>query len=242
MPSPHEIIALVLAGGLGTRVRDLLGELPKPMVPAQGRPFVEWIVRWLKAQGVRNVTISTGYGAPVVEEHFSVVPVPEMNVRCVNEPEPMGTGGGLAFAATECGATPPAWLVLNGDSLIFADVTAIAEDLGAADGVMVTRTVPDTARYGRVRADDAGRITAFEEKRPGAGQINAGIYLLRHEVLSNFPDSRPLSLERDVFPRLIDQKGGLRAHPVEAPFLDIGTPETLSKAEAFVTENQDQFA
>ena len=243
MPAPHDITALILAGGFGSRVKDLLGDLPKPMAPVKGRPFVEWIVRWLKAQGVREVIISTGYRAEVVEDHFSTTaPVPEMNVRCVAELEPLGTGGGLAHAAAECGGTPPAWLVLNGDSLIFADVAAITESLGGASGVIVTRAVSDTSRYGSVRADNTGRITAFEEKQPGAGQINAGVYLLRHEMLAGFPETRPLSLERDVFPSLLGHSGGLMAHPVEAAFLDIGTPETLSQAEGFVAENQAEFA
>ena len=242
MLAPRNITALILAGGFGTRVKDLLGDLPKPMAPVKGRPFVEWIVRWLKAQGVRDVILSTGFRAELVEEHFSTAPVSEMNVRCVTEPEPMGTGGGLVFAAAECGATPPAWLVLNGDSLIFANVATVAEALGKADGVMVTRTLPDTSRYGSVRADESGRITAFEEKHPGAGEINAGVYLLRHEVLADFPEARPLSLERDVFPGLLGHSGGLMAHRVEAAFLDIGTPETLPQAEAFVSENQAEFA
>ena len=95
MPAPQDITALILAGGFGTRVKDLLGDLPKPMAPVKGCPFVEWIVRWLKAQGVRDVILSTGFRAELVEEHFSTTPVPEMNVRCVTEPEPMGTGGGL---------------------------------------------------------------------------------------------------------------------------------------------------
>ena len=242
MPVPRDITALILAGGFGTRVKDLLGALPKPMAPVKGRPFVEWIVRWLKAQDVREVIISTGYRAEVVENHFESTPVPEMNVCCIAEPEPLGTGGGLAFAAAECGATPPAWLVLNGDSLIFANVATIAEALGKADGVMVTRTVPDTSRYGSVRADESGRITAFEEKHPGSGEINAGVYLLRPEVLADFPEARPLSLEQDVFPSLLGQSGGVIAHRIEAAFLDIGTPETLPKAEAFVRENQAEFA
>ncbi|MDE2681095.1 MAG: nucleotidyltransferase family protein [Verrucomicrobiota bacterium] len=242
MPAPSDITALILAGGFGTRVKDLLGDLPKPMAPVNGKPFVEWIVRWLKAQGVRDVVISTGYGSEYVVNHFSTQPVPEMNVQCVAELKPMGTGGGLAFAAAECGASPEAWLVANGDSLIFANVAAVCNDLGEADGVMITRAVPDTARYGSVHTDASDRITAFEEKQPGAGHINGGIYLLRHSVLESFPETRPLSLEREVFPNLLNKKNGLRAHPVEAAFLDIGTPKTLPQAEAFVTENQAQFA
>jgi len=242
MPAPSDITALILAGGFGTRVKDLLGDLPKPMAPVNGKPFVEWIVRWLKAQSVRDVVISTGYGSEFVVNHFSAQPVTEMNVQCVAELQPMGTGGGLAYAAAQCDASPEAWLVLNGDSLIFADVTELADELGDADGVMVTRAAPDTTRYGSVRTDATGRITDFEEKQPGAGHINGGIYLLRHSVLESFPETRPLSLEREVFPNLLNEKNGLRGHPVEAAFLDIGTPETLPQAEAFVTGNQAKFA
>ena len=242
MPGPRDITALILAGGFGTRVKDLLGDLPKPMAPVNDKPFIEWIVRWLKAQGVRDVVISTGYGSEFVVNHFATNPVSEMNVQCVAELEPMGTGGGLAYAAEQCGVTPETWLVLNGDSIIFADVMAMANALGEAEGVMATRAVPDTSRYGSVRTDATGRITAFEEKTPGAGQINGGVYLLRHSVLSDFPSTRPLSLEREVFPDLLNQKNGLHALPVEAPFLDIGTPETLPLAEAFVTENQARFS
>ena len=242
MPAPSDITALILAGGFGTRVKDLLGDLPKPMAPVNGKPFVEWIVRWLKAQSVRDVVISTGYGSEFVVNHFSAQPVTEMNVQCVAELQPMGTGGGLAYAAAQCDASPEAWLVLNGDSLIFADVTELADELGDADGVMGTRAAPDTTRYGSVRTDATGRITDFEEKQPGAGHINGGIYLLRHSVLESFPETRPLSLEREVFSNLLNEKNGLRAHPVEAAFLDIGTPETLPQAEAFVTGNQAKFA
>ena len=135
MLAPRDITALILAGGFGTRIKDLLGDIPKPMAPVNGRPFVEWIVRWLKAQGVRDVILSTGFRAELVEKHFSTTPVSEMNVRCVAELEPLGTGGGLAHAAAESGSTPPAWLVLNGDSLIFADVAAIIDSLGDASGV-----------------------------------------------------------------------------------------------------------
>ena len=242
MPAPSDITALILAGGFGTRVKDLLGELPKPMAPVNGKPFVEWIVRWLKAQQIQDVVISTGYGSEFVVNHFSAQPVSEMNVQCVAELQPMGTGGGLAYAAAQCGASPEAWLVMNGDSLIFTDVNVLADELGEADGMMVTRAVPDTARYGSVRTDATGRITDFEEKKSGAGHINSGIYLLRHSVLESFSETRPLSLEREVFPNLLNQKNGLRAHPEEAAFLDIGTPETLPQAEAIVTENQAKFA
>ena len=242
MSSPDHITALILAGGFGTRVKDLLNDLPKPMAPVNGKPFIEWIVRWLKAQSIRDVIISTGYRAEVLAEYFKALPVPEMNIQCVAEPEPMGTGGGLAFAANACETQPDAWLVLNGDSLILTSINSVISALNDGEGVMVTRPVADTSRYGRVQIDESKRITAFDEKQPGEGQINAGVYLLRHAVLSTFPETRPLSLEHEVFPSLIHDSSGLIAHPVNAPFLDIGTPETLPLAEAFISENLGQFS
>ena len=241
MSDPSNITAVILAGGFGTRIKDLLGDLPKPMVPVNGKPFIEWIVRWLKIQGIRDIIISAGYRAEVLEKHFSTLPVPEMNVCCINEPEPMGTGGGLAFAANEIGKEPDLWLVLNGDSLIFADLNLLYSDLDDAQGIIVTRPVPDTVRYGSVRINKSNRITDFDEKKPGKGQINGGVYLLRNSILKSFPESRPLSLEKHVFPELICRGIKLNAHQVNCPFLDIGTPETLPLAEAFILENQAQF-
>ena len=242
MSQASNITALILAGGVGTRVKDLLGELPKPMAPVHDKPFIEWIVRWLKAQAIRDVVISAGYRAEVLEEYFRNSPVPDMNVDCVTESEPMGTGGGLAFAANACNTQPDAWLVLNGDSLILTDIKSVIPALNRGEGVVVTRRVTDTSRYGRVQLDESNRIIDFHEKQPGQGQINAGVYLLKHSLISTFPESRPLSLESQVFPKLIHHSSGLFAHPVEAPFLDIGTPETLPLADAFISDNLDQFS
>ncbi len=109
MPASHDITALILAGGFGTRVKDLLGDLPKPMAPVKGCPFVEWIVRWLKAQSVRDVIISTGYRAEVIEDHFASTPVSQMNVRCITEPKPparinavMSCGAGITRSSKSC--------------------------------------------------------------------------------------------------------------------------------------------
>ena len=108
------ITAVILAGGFGTRIKDLLGGLPKPMMPLNGKPFIQWIIRSLKEPAVMYKIISHGYRAESLEKHFSTLPVTEMNVCCVNEPEPMGTGGGLAFAANKIGKEPNLLLVLKG--------------------------------------------------------------------------------------------------------------------------------
>jgi NDP-sugar pyrophosphorylase family protein len=240
----NRMTAVILAGGLGTRVQHLLPGVPKPMAPVAGRPFLEWVVRYLAKQGVNRTVISTGYLTGIVERHFQTQPVPGVNVQCVSEPEPLGTAGGFLQAVRSAGQPPPAWLVLNGDSLVFANLQSAVAPFAdpAVSGVIVGRTVPDASRYGALAMGPSGELLRFEEKRPGAGVINTGIYLLRHSLLAEFPAPSPLSFERDVFPVLIARGFRLQTVVTDAPFLDIGTPESLPQAEGFIRENNAEFA
>jgi NDP-sugar pyrophosphorylase family protein len=239
----HQVTAVVLAGGFGTRVQHLLSGLPKPMAPVAGRPFLEWVARYLGRQGVREIVISSGYKAPVAARHFAGAPVPGLSIRCVAETEPLGTGGGFLHAVRACPASPAAWLVLNGDSLIFADLSVSVGllDEPETDGVIVGREVPDASRYGALALGPHHTLAGFQEKRPGRGIINAGIYLLRPGLLRLFPQRVPLSLETEVFPALTSRNVCLTVQVVNAPFLDIGTPESLPQAESFIRQNLDQF-
>ena len=239
----NRMTAVILAGGLGTRVQHLLPGVPKPMAPVAGRPFLEWVVRYLAKQGVGRVIISTGYLTVVVERHFQNQPVPGVNVQCVSEPEPLGTAGGFLHAVKAAGGPPPAWLVLNGDSLVFANLQSAVAPFSdsAVSGVILGRAVPDASRYGALAMGPAGELLRFEEKRPGGGVINTGIYLLRHPLLAEFPAQLPLSFERDVFPALIARGFRLQTVVTDAPFLDIGTPESLPQAEGFIWGNLSQF-
>ena len=173
-----EIGAVVLAGGLGTWVQNLLPGIPKPMAPVAGRPFLEWVLRFLARQGVRRAVISTGYLAQVIADHCQRHPVKGITTLCVPEPAPLG---------------------------------------------------PD------------GQLLRFEEKQPGAGVVNTGVYLLREELLASFPRRQPLSFEQDVFPALTAQGASLRALRTGASWLDIGTPESMAQAEAFVQQNMNRF-
>jgi len=235
-----EAVAVVLAGGFGTRVAHLLPGVPKPMVPVAGKPFVEWVVRYLAGQGIRKVILSTGHLAEVVEAHFQTQPVAGVLTRCVAETQPLGTAGGFLNAARLSGETPEAWLVLNGDSLVFADLTQAAAELSnpAVAGVVVGCAVADASRYGTLAISPAAELRGFLEKRPGKGVINAGVYLLRDALVRQFPDRLPLSFEQEVFPQSVAQGVLLKICAVEAPFLDIGTPESLRQAESFVQQNR----
>ncbi len=240
----EHVPAIVLAGGKGERIRHLLPDLPKPMAPAAGRPFIEWVLLHLARQGVQRVFLSAGYKAEVLERHFRDQPMPGVHVTCIAEPRPLGTAGGFRHVVQQTGISPPAWLVLNGDSLMLADLHALLDRLNnsQAQAAILARHMDDAARFGMLEVDTSGRILSFGEKSASAqtaGLINAGVYLLAHDLAPTLPAREPLSFEYDVFPAWL--RAGIPIAVVEsdAPFLDIGTQETLSQADAFIRNHWD---
>jgi NDP-sugar pyrophosphorylase family protein len=231
------LTAIVLVGGLGTRLGALTGDLPKPMVEVGGRPFLEHVVRHLAACGVERAILASGHRADAVEAHFGDGGGFGLRIEHSREPEPLGTGGALRLAAARL---PPsaAFLALNGDSVLAIDPVPLLAELDGADGALALREVPDAGRYGSVELAPDGRISAFREKATGParpGLINAGVYALRRSVLDDLPVDVPSSLERDVLPRLA-LSGRLRGRPYDAYFVDIGIPETLLALRADPSE------
>ena len=240
--SPDQITAVVLAGGFGTRVRHLLPDIPKPMAPVSGRPFLEWVIRYLAAQKIRNVILSTGHLAETVAGHFQSQPVAGVKTRCVPETKPLGTAGGFLNAIHGVEKTD-AFLVLNGDSLAPArldEMVASLDEPQAAGAILGVR-VADASRFGTILENGRGDLTGFNEKKPGAGVINAGVYLFRDFAIDLFPDKTPLSFETEVFPALIAGGVRLKVCVTDAPFLDIGTPESLPLAEEFIRRTAHLF-
>jgi D-glycero-alpha-D-manno-heptose 1-phosphate guanylyltransferase len=233
---------IVLAGGFGTRIRHLLPDVPKPMAPVAGRPFVEWVVRFFARFGCTDFLLSTGYLAEVVEAHFATGPVAGVNVVCRQETSPMGTGGGALHALPEENSPNRIWLVVNGDSLALADPRPLWSLLENPDIEAALLGVPleDAGRFGSLDIGQGGVLRAFREKQPGAGVINAGVYAIRESCLRSLPDRRPLSFELDVFPALA-ARNCVRVLTASVPMLDIGTPETLAQAENFITSHQSEF-
>lgn len=233
---------IILAGGFGTRVRHLLPGIPKPMASVCGRPFIEWVIRYYANCGCRRFILSTGYLAGVIARHFSNQPVVGVDVSSRVETSPLGTAGGALNCLPP--DTPPdsRWLVVNGDSLVFANPLPLLEsiDVGETDAALLGLKLPDTSRYGTLEIDAQDRLAAFREKRPGAGTINAGVYAFRGATLLAQPARRPLSFELDVFP-ILASTGRVAVTAVESPFLDIGTPDSLAQAERFIAENQYRF-
>ncbi len=226
----------VLAGGLGTRLRSVLGETPKILAPVGGKPFLDHLLAWLAGYGARRIVLCLGFRAEQVIDYLKHHPFPGLEVVTSIETEPLGTAGGLRLAVPYLRSDPV--LAMNGDTFVDADLSAFVEAhrrSGAAASVLCT-TVPSMSRYGRLDIDAEGWIRRFVEKDPadtGPGQINAGLYLFSQAWLAGFARGTGPSLERDVFAAAPPRS--FRAVPAEGlTFLDIGTPESFEAAEAVI--------
>lgn len=222
--------AFVLAGGLGTRLRPRLGELPKALAPVGGRPFIERPLRWLASHGVRQVVLCAGYGADALRAALGDGDALGVRLAWSVEGEPLGTGGALAFAAAHVDG--PA-LVLNGDTLLDCDPWTLERarwERGALGAVALYR-VEDAASRGRVEFEPGGRITRFVEKDAafrGPAWVNGGLYAVAPALWRRLPAGAS-SLERDVLPGLAGE-GRLTGLETAGEFCDIGTPEEWERA------------
>jgi D-glycero-alpha-D-manno-heptose 1-phosphate guanylyltransferase len=234
--SLHGITVVLLAGGFGSRVKPLFPDLPKPMIPVAGAPFLEWAIRYWASQGAQKIIVSLGHLAHVAETYFSTRPKVGPPIATLREPYAMGTGGALLWAAQSTELSDP-FVVANGDSLAPVELSQARNLLEkpGVDGVILGIRVDDAGRFGSLAIGAAGRLLAFDEKKAKRGVINAGVYFFRRRLLERFPANRPLSMETEVFPVLLGQGVHLAVCTYEnAPFLDIGTPESLRTAEDFV--------
>lgn len=240
---PEQTAAVILAGGFGKRVERLLPNIPKPMAPVAGPPFIEWVVRYLAAQHVREIILSTGHLGEVIERHFDSQPVKSARVRCVRETSPLGTAGGFLNAVRASESSPAAWWALNGDSLALARLDMVVASLNEPEitGAILGVQVDDASRFGTIEQNARGELAGFNEKKPGAGIVNAGVYLFRASTIDQFAGKLPLSFETDVFPALIARRSRLKVCVTKAPFLDIGTPESLPLADCFIQRNWNDF-
>ncbi len=230
-PCLEDIDVVVLAGGLGTRIKDTLGDTPKLLAPIDGTPFLDFVINRLKLFGARRLVLGLGHLAGAVVDYLESRPPQGITVIPVIEPEPLGTAGALRHVAGHIDSDPV--LVMNGDSFIAADLCgflAVHEKSGAGASLLAAE-IGDTARYGRLKLSPQGRIEAFLEKDPslsGPGVINAGVYLFSAAMMEKIGGMDGPSLERDVFQAL--DPGTLNAVIGEGPFIDIGTPDDLARA------------
>ncbi len=222
--------AVVLVGGEGTRLRPLTLATPKPLLPIANQPFLERQLGWLAAHGVTEVVLSLGYLPDAFVAHFPDATYAGVRIRYAVEPEPRGTAGAIRFAADVAGIDER-FVVCNGDVLTALDLGALVafhDARGAAATIHLVQ-VGDPSAFGVVPTFDDGEVKAFVEKPP-PGQaptdwINAGTYVLEPSVLERIPAGINVSIERETFPRMLDQRGRLYAWAGDGYWIDIGTPE-----------------
>jgi D-glycero-alpha-D-manno-heptose 1-phosphate guanylyltransferase len=220
--------AVVLAGGRGTRLRERVRDVPKPMAPVAGRPFLEYVLDGLIEGGMTPICLSVGYMAKVIEAHFGTR-YRDTPIEYSVEAEPLGTGGGIALAMS--GATGPT-LAVNGDTLLRADFTAFAEwyERDPVPVAIMLRKVGDVSRYGAVRLESETVVAFAEKGGSGPGLINAGVYIVRPEVFDMCGLTGAFSFETDL---LACHLGCLRvrAFVTDAYFIDIGVPADFDRAQ-----------
>ncbi len=224
--------AVILAGGLGTRLRSVVADRPKVLAEVDGVPFVFHLLAQLAAAGVKHVVVSTGYLGEQVRETVGSA-WGSLEVEYAQEPSPLGTGG--AIRRTLPLVRSHALFVLNGDSYCDVDLASLWlwHHQRAAHGTLALARVDDARRFGTVETDAYGRVHRFVEKSPRrrAGTINAGLYLLRRSLVASIPAAAPCSLERDLLPGWLET--GIYGYARSERFIDIGTPESLAGASGF---------
>ena len=233
--------AIVLVGGEGTRLRPLTSDVPKPAVTLVDRPFLAYAIEWLAAHGVSEVVLACGFLPDVLRETLGEEERAGVAITYVAEPEPLGTAGAIRFAADALGdRLEDRFLALNGDVLADLDLSALVrahEERGAQASIGL-HPVDDSSAYGLVRCDKEGRVLEFLEKTGEAvpGEINAGAYVLDRSVLDLVPPGQAVSIEREVFPRLVGE--GLYGLLLEGYWMDIGTPERYLQASWDILESR----
>lgn len=225
-----ETDVIILAGGLGTRIKRVLGTTPKVLAPIGGRVFLSLLLHWLGGFGAKRIIIGLGHLSGEVETYLARNSFPGLDIQCLVEPHPLGTGGAIAFLCANPRSDP--LMVVNGDSFVDADLCAFLNahrEAGAQASILCT-SVAHTGRYGSVELDRRGWIRAFREKAPagGPGLINAGVYLLGASIIRRLRASGASSLERHILQRM--EPGALFGHAGDFTFIDIGTPEDLTRA------------
>ena len=243
MPEPKlaGIDTVILCGGLGTRLREVAKNLPKPMVDINGQPFLDLIIRDASEFGLQKFILCAGYKSEVIGDYYK-----QKNDRLEyvlsEEDAPLGTGGAIVKARRLIASK--IFLVLNGDSICRIDLKQfLAFHLEKKAQVSIALTsVDDPQDYGSVSLNENHAIMGFNEKAsvpPGAGWVNAGIYIFNREALNAFPQGKNLSLEYDVFPSFVGE--GLYGYASAARLFDIGTPQRLDiLKEYFKTKEKDE--
>lgn len=228
-----EITAFILCGGLGTRLRSVVSDVPKSMAKIGSRPFLEVQLLQLRSQGIRRVVLGTGYLSEQIEGYFQDGSSLGLAITYSRETAPLGTGGAIRLAL---GQLSDPVLILNGDSYCQCDLAGMVrrfEEL-EADFLMAVRVVEDAGRYGRVKVEGADHLAGFEEKNGDQqpGLINTGIYLCRREIIAGIPSGRAVSFERETIPAALNRH--CHIFMTSGIFIDIGVPDDYQRAQTLL--------
>lgn len=224
--------AVILAGGLGTRLREIVPTLPKPMAPVNGKPFLEILLTSLGQKGFEHIVISVGYMAQLIIDYFGDQHQGIKLSYCI-EDAPLATGGAARLASEHI--VGDHYYVINGDTFLDLDIDSV-ESRWASHRypLIVGRYVPDTARYGRLILRDDAVIEIAEKTTSGEGLINAGCYVFARDQLIGYPLNQPFSLEHDYLPvQLSRQKFELFVS--NGKFIDIGIPADYFHAQTLLS-------
>ena len=223
--------AVLLVGGLGTRLRSVVPSTPKPLAAVGDRPFLTLLVRQLRYQDIRHLVLCTGHLAHEIEKELGDGRRWDVTIEHSREPHPMGTAGAVKFAEPLLREVSD-FLVMNGDSFMEIDFRQLIHVHRKSGGIatMAVLRMKNEMRYGTVQVSAEGRVRGFREKIDGdpTGFVNVGIYVFNHRIFEHIPEG-PVSLERDVFPKLLDH--GVYALEQNGVFIDIGTPEDYARAQ-----------
>lgn len=236
---PNERQAVILAGGLGTRMRPITETIPKPMIAVAGKPFLQWQLELLYKCGIGSALLLVAYLGEQIEQYFGNGKNFGGHVEYSYEPSPLGTGGALKNGEQKLRD----WFVLvNGDTYLSIDYEKLVQDFVAADcSAMIvayekpevgTVSVPASGLPGNLSVSSDGKVTAYRKREPnGLNYIDAGVILLKKEILEKLPSGQKCSLEEEIYPQLI-ARGEMRAWVTREPFYDMGSPAGLAALEA----------
>jgi D-glycero-alpha-D-manno-heptose 1-phosphate guanylyltransferase len=231
MSATLDITAVLLVGGMGTRLRSVVPLAPKPLASVGGQSFLELLVRQLRHQGIRRLVMCSGYLADQIENKFGDGSAWDLTIEYSREEQPLGTAGAVKLAQHHL-AEASDFLVMNGDSFLEIDFGQLIRFHRGPKGLVSMAVVPveDAGRYGTVKVDSHSRVVGFTEKAgaAGPGLINAGVYVFDRAILEHIPEG-PASLERNVFPNILDR--GIYTLEQRGMFIDIGTPDDYARAQ-----------
>lgn len=226
--------AVILVGGKGTRLRPLTNSVPKPMLPVAGYPFLQHLLARIRAAGMTHVVLGTSFRAEVFEEYFGDGSELGLEIEYVVEDEPLGTGGGIRNVYDRL--RHDRVMVFNGDVLGGTDLEAVLETHVRNDAEVTLHLlrVSDPRAFGCVPTDADGRVSAFLEKTedPPTDQINAGCYVFQRDIIAGIPAGKSVSVEREVFPALLERGARVFGHVDQAYWRDLGTPSDFVRGSS----------